>query len=450
MTRVLRQLSFSAKLLIAFVLIIVLMSLAAYFFISLSVNQAFSDFTAGRANVQDRFAFDMFRALYREAGSMDATFETLLETQVDVPAVIVSADSVVVYSPDLSQIQVGRRLDDAILEAGIRFLTPDDQQWTFLPTRFLIGIEMEESYLQQSRQSLLWAGIAASVVAIAFSFFLIRQLTGPLRKLDAAARRIAAGTFDHRVDIVSSDEIGRLASSFNEMAKSLAASEEVKKRLIADISHELRTPITAIRTTLEGLRDGLIQPSQETLTALHDKVLLTTRLVQDLHQLALADTGRLSMHPAPMSIERVLETIVETIGVQLEDEQIGLVQEIAPDLPTVQADAHRIEQVVLNLLSNAIRHTPEGGRIVVRAQQDRQDLRVEIQDSGPGLSDSDLRHVFDRFYQADASRAGEAGAGLGLSIAKALVEAHQGKIWAENVPGGGACFLFTLPVSIAS
>lgn len=450
MTRVLRRLSFSAKLLIAFVLIIALTSLAAYFFISVSVNRAFSDFTAGRASVQDRFAFDMFVALVRETGDLDATFEILVESDADMPAVIVNADGVVVYSPNLSQIQVGRHLDAAILESGIRFMTGDSQEWTFLPKRFLAGIEMEESFLQQSRQSLLLAGIAAGVVAILLSFFLIRQLTGPLRKLDTAARRIAAGTFDHRVDIVSSDEIGRLAESFNEMASSLASSEEVKKRLIADISHELRTPITAVRTTLEGLRDGLIQPTQETLTALHDKVLLTTRLVQDLHQLALADTGRLSMHPASMSIEHVLETIVETIGVQLEDERIDLVREIAPDLPTVQADAHRIEQVVLNLLSNAIRHTPEGGRILVRARRDRQNLRVEIQDSGPGLSDSDLRHVFDRFYQADASRAGDAGAGLGLSIAKALVEAHEGKIWAENAPGGGACFAFTLPVSLGS
>jgi len=446
-THVLRRLSFSAKLLIAFVLIIALTSLAAYFFISVSVNRAFSDFTAGRASVQDRFAFEMFGALYGETGDMDSTLQALVERDANMPAVIVNADGVVVYSPNLSQIQVGRRLDDEILELGIRFMTRDGQEWTFLPTRFLAGIEMEEDYLQRARRSLLWAGIAAGVVAILLSFVLIRQLTGPLRKLDAAVRRIAAGTFDHRVDIVSSDEIGRLASSFNEMASSLASSEQVKKRLIADISHELRTPITAVRTTLEGLRDGLIQPSQETLTALHDKVLLTTRLVQDLHQLALADTGRLSIHPSPTSIAQLLETIVETIGVQLEDERIDLVRAIDPDLPLVHVDAHRIEQVLLNLLSNAIRHTPEGGRILVRATQDRRSLRVEIQDSGPGLSASDVRHVFDRFYRADASRASAAGAGLGLSIAKVLVEAHGGTIWAENASEGGARFGFTLPVS---
>ncbi|MFC2095343.1 ATP-binding protein, partial [Candidatus Bipolaricaulota bacterium] len=245
----------------------------------------------------------------------------------------------------------------------------------------------------------------------------------------------------------SADELGRLASSFNEMAASLESSEQVKKRLIADISHELRTPITAVRTTLEGLRDGVMQPTQETLTALHDKILLVTRLVQDLHQLALADTGRLSIQPSPISIARILETILETIGVQLEDEDIHLERAIEASLPSVEADAHRIEQVLLNLLANAIRHTPEGGRILVRAKQVEAEIQVAVCDSGPGLSETDLSHVFDRFYRADAARSSETGTGLGLSITKALVEAHGGRIWAENLPEGGACFAFTLPIT---
>jgi signal transduction histidine kinase len=279
------------------------------------------------------------------------------------------------------------------------------------------------------------------------SFFLIRQLTDPLRTLDRASRQVAAGNFDERVDIVSSDEIGRLASSFNEMAESLENSEQVKRRLIADISHELRTPITAVRTTLESLRDGLMEPTQGTLSALHDKILLTTRLVQDLHQLALADSGRLSMHPRPCSIENIFETILETIGVQMEDENITLVREIAPNLPSIVADAQRIEQVLLNLLANAIRHTPAEGSILVRAEHIEGDVQVSINDSGTGLSDIDLQHVFDRFYRADEARTSDdTGAGLGLSIAKALIEAHGGRIWAENTPNSGACFSFTLPI----
>lgn len=444
----LRQLSFPAKLLTAFVLIIGLTTLAGYFFMSLSVNRAFSEFAVGRNAQQDHSTFNLFRLLYVQGGDMDTLLESLVEQAVDLPAVIVNPDGDVVFSPDLRLVAVGRHLGSDLLANGITFTeTPGGPKWTFLPIRYLAGLELENGYLRQSRRSMLLAGLIAGVAAMFLSFFLIRQLTGPLRKLDRAARQVAAGNFDERVDIVSSDELGRLARSFNEMAESLENSEQVKRRLIADISHELRTPITAVRTTLESLRDGLMEPTQGTLSALHDKILLTTRLVQDLHQLALADSGRLSMHPRPCSIEDIFEAIVETIGVQMEDEAIILVREIEPDLPAVVADAQRIEQVLLNLLSNAIRHTPAEGSILVRAEHIGEDIQVSISDSGDGLSDTDLQHVFDRFYRADEARTSDdTGAGLGLSIAQALIEAHGGRIWAENTPDGGACFAFTLPI----
>ena len=447
MIKRLRRLSFAAKLLMAFVLIIVLTTLAGYFFMSLSVNRAFSDFNIGRYSQQDRMTFNLFRLLYEQIGSMDALLEYLVQRQVDLPAVIVDPYGNVAFTPDVRQIQVDRHLDDDLRKLGQAFETPDGAQWTFLPTRFLVGLELEEGYLQRSRRSLWLAGLTAGVAAILLSFFLIRQLTGPLRELDRASRSIAEGKFDERVDILSSDELGRLANSFNEMAASLEASEQVKKRLIADISHELRTPITAVRTTLEGLRDGLMKPSQATLTALHDKILLTTRLVQDLHQLALADAGRLSIQPIRCSIESIIDTILETIGAQLEDEGIRLVREIEADLPMIKVDAQRIEQVLLNLLINAIRHTPAEGTILVGAEQGGHEIQVQVCDSGPGLSKPDLRHVFDRFYRADKARSEDTGAGLGLSIAKALIEVHGGRIWAENTPEGGACFAFTLPMS---
>jgi len=412
------------------------------------VDRAFSDFSAGRNLSEDRRFFAIFGLLYSQAGSMDALLQDLVEQSVAIPAVIADSEGVVFFSPDLSQIKVGRRLDNDLLALGQEF-SADGQQWTYLPTRFLVGLKLEEGYLQRSRRSLLLAGLTAGIAAILLSFFLIRQLTSPLRKLDHASRRVAAGEFDERVDIHSADEIGRLAVSFNEMAASLEASEHVKKQLIADISHELRTPITVVRTTLESLRDGLMEPTQETLTALHDKILLTSRLIQDLHQLALADAGRLSINSVPCSIEAILDTIIETIGAQMEDELIVLHREIEDGLPTILADAQRIEQVLLNLIANAIRHTPEQGQLLVRAKHVGAEIQVSICDSGDGLSELDLRHVFDRFYRADEARAGDTGAGLGLSIAKALVEAHGGRIWAENEPNRGACFTFTLPVSNA-
>ncbi|TFH08260.1 MAG: HAMP domain-containing protein, partial [Candidatus Atribacteria bacterium] len=249
MIRRLRQLSFGAKLLTAFVLIIALTTLAGYFFISISVDRAFSEFAVGRSSQQDRVLFSLFELLYRRIGDMDLVLESLVQQGAGLPAVIVNPDGDIVYSPDLAQIRVGRHLDADLLALGIPF-TLEEQQWTFLPTRFLASIQLEEGYLQRSRRSLWFAGLTAGIAAMLLSFFLIRQLTSPLRKLDYASRRVAAGEFSERVDIRSADELGRLADSFNEMAASLESSEQVKKQLIADISHELRTPISVVRTTL--------------------------------------------------------------------------------------------------------------------------------------------------------------------------------------------------------
>lgn len=440
-----QRMSLSAKLLAAFILIVLLTSLAGYLFISGSVRRAFFDYSTGRSTQLDRVSLDLLRVLYARMGSMDAVLEALVQQEVNLPAVLVDQDGVVAYTPELRQVQVGRRLSPELIAKGVRFETPDGRVWTFLPARFLAGIEMEGQYLDRSRRALWLAALTASILSIFVSFVLIRSLTGPLRTLDQAAKRITAGSFDARVDITSSDEIGRLAATFNEMSSSLAEAEDVKKRLIADISHELRTPMTSVRTTLEGLRDGLIEPTQETLSALHDRILLTTRLVQDLHQLALADAGRLSMHPEEISVEAVLDDILQTIGAQLDDEGIRLVRRIEPTLSPVLADPQRVEQILLNLFSNALRHTPSGGTIMVHVATSGEGIYVEICDSGAGLSEQDLRHVFDRFYQADASRTEGTGAGLGLSIAKAWVEAHGGRIWAKNAAGGGACFGFLLP-----
>jgi signal transduction histidine kinase len=226
------------------------------------------------------------------------------------------------------------------------------------------------------------------------------------------------------------------------MARSLEESEQAKQRMIADVSHELRTPISVVRTGLEGLRDGLLDPTPENFAALHNKILLTARLVGDLQQLALADAGQLSIKQGICELATLIEQIRATIGVELEDMGIELALDLPADLPTVAADSQRVEQVLLNLLSNAERYTPEGGsiRISARALAGGK-VRVSVCDSGPGLSDEDIAHIFDRFYRADKSRARESGgAGLGLAIAKALVEAHDGQIWAQNAPTGGACF----------
>jgi len=287
----------------------------------------------------------------------------------------------------------------------------------------------------------------AALAGVVLAILLLRQFALPMKRLDQAAREIARGDLARRVKVTSHDELGHLAESFNAMAESLQKAETTKRQMIADVAHELRTPITIVRAGLEGLRDGVLRPTTENFAALHDKVLLTTRLVADLQELALADAGALSLHLEDCDLRPILGRIRATIGAQLEDDRVRLIIDTSADAPTVRADPQRVEQVLLNLLSNASRYTPADGTIHVSLEREGSErVKVSVCDTGPGLDREDLARVFERFYRSDRSRAG-GGAGLGLSIAKALVEAQGGSIWAENVVGGGACFRFTLPTS---
>lgn len=453
----LRRLSLQSKLLVSFVVVVALATVIGYLFINHSVKRAFSDFTVRSLSLQDRIVLQLIVGYYNRTGSFDGLVDLLEQTALQVPILLVDPSREVVFSPD--ERYLGRRLSQEQLEDGQMLTLPGGETWTLVPFRATPERDvLEEEFLRTTGRSLWLAGLAAGAAGLLIAFFLLRQVTGPLKRLDAAAGRIAEGRFGERVNIVSSDEIGHLAHSFNEMATSLEGSERAKRQMIADISHELRTPLTSVRTALEGLRDGVIDPSQQTFAALHDRILLLTRLVADLHQLALADAGRLSIRRTSCHVELILDGIVETIGVQLEDAGLSLVQSIDPNLPSIDGDPHRIEQVLLNLLANAIRHTPEGGTIKIGAVRTNGDVvQISVCDSGPGLSPAELPFVFDRFYRADSARTRfdersladrsleMPGAGLGLPIAKAIVEAHGGRIWAENAPGAGACFRFTLP-----
>jgi len=448
-----KHLSLQTRLFASIIGIILLSSVIAYVFINYSVGEAFSTFTVRSFTMQDRQLSLLIIAYHNRTGSFDGVVEFLEHAETRVPLLLVDPSGAVVYPPDWDA--AGHRLTDQELQQGQGLILPDGEKWTLVPYRVNPErAELERVFLRRIRRSLWLAALATAAAGLLISILLRRQVTRPLQQLDDATRKIAEGDLNERLQVRSTDEFGRLARSFNEMAASLQASEETKKRMIADIAHELRTPISAVRSALEALRDRLVEPTQETFTSLHNRVLLLARLVGDLHQLALADAGQLSIHPAPTSLQAIVNGIVETIGVQAEDAGLRLSASIEPDLPLLHVDSHRIEQVLLNLLANAIRHTPEGGEIRVSAERLGDEVDVAVCDTGSGLTPVDLPHVFDRFYRADVARSPvrdmthpeeAAGAGLGLSIAKALVEAHGGRIWVENRPEGGACFRFALP-----
>jgi two-component system OmpR family sensor kinase/two-component system sensor histidine kinase BaeS len=365
-------------------------------------------------------------------------------------------------------VQVGVKLSESDLALGLPIQVNSRRVGTLLT--LLDSAEArslgahEQSFLASVNRALLLGGLLAALLATALGLWLAARLTSPLRRLDEAARRIAQGDLGSRVRIDSQDEVGALGQSFNRMAQSLEQEERSRQQMVADIAHELRTPLSIIQGNLEALQDGVFSPDAENLEILAGEAKLLARLVQDLQVLASAEAGQLSLDRQEQDIQPLLETTVRRFQPDAAARGVQLRLEPLPALPPLTIDAQRISQVLGNLLSNALRHTPSGGTVAVRAQwvaapEDRPQpgtlfpttpalpfLAVYVQDSGEGIPAEDVAHLFERFYRADRSRSrATGGSGLGLTIARQLARAHGGDIGVESQLGQGSTFAFTLP-----
>jgi len=448
MTGFLRRLSLQTKLVLSFAVVIVVAVVLGYVLINRSIDHAFGNFVTRTFAKEEGSIRELLVEYYQRVGRWEGLNDVPRPDGTLRPLLLADAEGRIVVSPDPRGL--GTRASEADLEAGIRVVVDGETVGVVLPPRGRsLWSSQERGFLTTVRRALWIAGIVAIAIGLLLAFGVLRQVTGPLRRVIAATREVARGRLDRRVPESSSDELGDLARSFNEMAESLQDAERTKRRMIADISHELRTPMTALQTGLENLQDGVLETTPERLSVLHRRVLLTSRLVDDLQQLALADAGALSVHRRPTDLRALVAEILGIVGVQAEDAGIRLSSQLPSDLPAVDADPQRIEQVILNLLSNALRHTLDGGEIRIGGRRiDDRTVEVSVRNSGEPFSEAALTHVFDRFYRADESRShGTGGSGLGLAIAKALVEAHGGEIRAENPPEGGVCIWFTLPRS---
>jgi len=348
---------------------------------------------------------------------------------------------------------VGELLPADILGQGIALIQDGRRIGTLLnirPTEVVLDAQAE-AFLRQVQSSLLWAALGALALSLILGVLLSRLLTAPLVRLTHAAQAVAAGDLSQRVDIRSRDETGELGSAFNEMAASLAEAETMRKNLIADVSHELRTPLSVVQGNLQALLDGVYPLEMAQVASLYDETRLLTRLVDDLHDLALADAGRLRLERAPVDVNGLARAaaaqfapVAESSGVPLElEEDVDALGETL----FVLGDADRLAQVLRNLLSNALRHTPAGGRVSVAVTRVGEQVRVQVADTGSGISPEDLPYVFDRFYRGDRSRSRQGGgAGLGLAIARQIVAAHGGTLTVSSEPGEGATFTMVLPV----
>ncbi len=294
-------------------------------------------------------------------------------------------------------------------------------------------------------RGILGAGLALATILITLAAFFSSRISTPLRQLDAAARSMAAGNLQVRVQPGLVREVADLARSFNQMADTLEDADRQRRQLTADVAHELRTPLSIIKGRLEGIQDGVYRAEAEQIAGLLDKVELLERLVEDLRLLALADAGQLALHLESVDPARLLEDARASFAHQAEERQVDVRVEVEA-VPELTADPQRIAQVLGNLLSNALRHTPPGGVVTLAARAGPSEALFEVRDTGAGIAPEDLPRIFDRFYRADPSRTrSSGGAGLGLAIARRIVEAHGGRIWAESTPGQGATVRFTLP-----
>jgi histidine kinase len=292
------------------------------------------------------------------------------------------------------------------------------------------------------------ASLGAVIVAMGVSLALSRRIVAPLREMTTASRRIAEGKYDERVTTHSRDELGQLGESFNQMAEQLEQVEARRRQLIGDVSHELRTPLTAIKGSMEGLIDGVLPADADTFQQIHAEADRLSRLVDDLQELSRVEARAYPLDLREMDLSALVATTIKRLTPNARTKRINLTSSLPPHLPRFLADEDRIGQVLTNLAANGIQYTPEGGSVTILAELKNGEIQVAVTDTGVGIPPEHLAHIFDRFYRVDKSRSRAAGggSGIGLTIARHLVEAHGGRIWVESEGAGqGSRFVFTLP-----
>ena len=314
------------------------------------------------------------------------------------------------------------------------------------------GKDRPSPFIRILIDTLLIIAAAGGLGGIVYGVAMSRTLTAPLNGLTEAARAIGARNLSRRVEEKGTDEMIAVARAFNEMADGLEQSEQLRRNLLADVAHELRTPLSVLQGNLRAILDEVYPLNQEEMARLYEHTRLLSRLVNDLHELAQAEAKQLPLNRQETDVAALMQTTSDAFRPSIEAKEIVLTAELASDLPMIYVDAARLRQVLQNLLANALRHTPTGGVITLRAESKPDAVCLSVVDNGDGISAEHLSHIFDRFYRADPARSRDrGGAGLGLAIARAIVEAHGGqiKVTSSGRPGQGSRFIIQLPINEA-
>lgn len=359
---------------------------------------------------------------------------------------LVDADGIVrTFTP---QHEIGERVSQRELERGIPLLVEGERIGTLitLPQRRQRD-PLEQEFINTINRGLVLAAAGVVLVASLVGVSLARRLTTPLRELTGALRDMEAGKLEQRVETRGQDEIGELVLSFNRMSAEIARANQLRRQMTADIAHDLRTPLSVITGYLEALADGTLPPSPERFQTLKSEATLLQRLIEDLRTLSLADAGELTLQREDIDMGAFLRDVQRFYAMQAEAAGVAVRTELPRALPAISADRVRLGQVLGNLITNGLRHTPAGGSITLGAAPEDDSLRVWVRDTGEGIAPEKLQHIFERFYRVDEARTQADGqTGLGLAITRALVEAHGGRISAASEPGQGTTMTITLPL----
>lgn len=305
-----------------------------------------------------------------------------------------------------------------------------------------------ERFQQYQFRTSLMMGLFSLLMAMLIAWWIARTLLEPVKRVAAATHRLASGDYSSRVAVASDDEVGQLARDFNQLAYTLERNEQMRREFMADVSHELRTPLSVLRGELEAIEDGVRSLDQNAMKSLQGEVSMLSKLVDDLYELSLADVGALTYRKAPCVLNGLLEHSVAMFQERLNARRLRVELALPSQPLELVADADRLQQLFSNLLENAVRYTDPGGVVRISATVERDEVRIEFMDSGPGVSASQLPRLFERFYRGESSRNRESGgAGLGLAICRSIALAHGGSLSADHSPLGGLWLTLRLPRS---
>lgn len=379
-----------------------------------------------------------------------SVYDPFLYFTTSTSVVLSDEKGVVLYHPENQYI--GRRLNSDMIRRGYALKVEGEVVGFIYPTDYFNPRfwTLEEQFAQTVAKAAIKGIFFISAFAILFGVALSRGITIPLKSLNKAAMRMAKGNFDKPLPVYSDDEIGELSQAFNSMAHEINEGNKLRQQMFADISHELRTPLTVLSSKLEMSLDKNRPLDPVEVSALYDEVIRLNGLVGELQDLSKLEAGQIRIEKTPVDFRNFFNDFFVLIQAEAESRHITLQLNIDEALQYVYADPQRLKQIVLNLVNNAMRYTPDGGNVVLRAYEKDEWFVFEVEDDGIGISSEDLPYIFQRFYRAEKSRdRATGGSGLGLAITKGYVEAHGGTIEVQSTLGKGTMFIVHLPRYIA-